>query len=138
MYLNFPLSLCFLTSFFSSFLAQGEAKAEEDLLHTSCRWNPVEQVAAKGRKWNTCLPPRHISASNQTCSHAGRSGTDKTSRNQSSHAHGFQLELGMLSDREEMATAKTVLYIAITAVRNTSFNTNSTEPLECEELIQGS
>lgn len=39
---------------------------------------------------------------------------------------------GWISDREEMATAKTVLYTVITAVRNTSFNPNSSEPLACE------
>lgn len=39
---------------------------------------------------------------------------------------------GWIPDREEMATAKTVLYMVITAVRNTSFNPNSSQPLECE------
>lgn len=45
---------------------------------------------------------------------------------------GSNWSYGWISDTEEMATAKTVLYIVITAVRNTSFNPNSGEPLYCE------
>lgn len=49
------------------------------------------------------------------------------------HMHmGSNWSSGWISDREEMATAKTVLYMVITAVRNTSFNPNSSQPLECE------
>lgn len=100
-YSNFPLSpslsFClFLNNnnfFFSRLWVR--ARQRRDLLNTSCLWNPVELVAARGRKWNTCLPPRHIAFSNQISSHAGRSGTDKMSRNQSSRAHGFQLQLRM-------------------------------------------
>lgn len=45
---------------------------------------------------------------------------------------GSNRSYGWISDREEMATAKTVLYIVIIDVRNTSFNPNSGEPLDCE------
>lgn len=49
------------------------------------------------------------------------------------HMHmGSNQSYGCISDREEMATAKTVLYILIIDVRNTSFNPNSGEPLDCE------
>lgn len=45
---------------------------------------------------------------------------------------GSNRSYGWISDREEMATAKTVLYIVIRDVRNTSFNPNSGKPLDCE------
>lgn len=49
---------------------------------------------------------------------------------------GSNCNYGWISDREEMTMAKIVLYIMITAVRNSSFNPNSGEPSDREYLTQ--
>lgn len=53
------------------------------------------------------------------------------------HMHvGSNCNYGWISDREEMAVAKILLYIMITAVRNSSFNPNTGKPLDCKYLTQ--
>lgn len=53
------------------------------------------------------------------------------------HMHvGSNCNYGRISDREEMAVAKILLYIMITAVRNSSFNPNTGKPLDCKYLTQ--
>ncbi|PKU45741.1 hypothetical protein llap_3951 [Limosa lapponica baueri] len=111
--------------------APGEGKAEEGL---------AEHRAAGGTLWSGLLP----GAGNGTHAfHQGKflflirsavmQGEVALTKCQEINPHihmGSNCNYGWISDREEMAMAKILLYVVITAVRNSSFNPNTGKPLD--------